>query len=353
VITRVPIDQALPPAREAFTAFLAGLHADARIIVFCHYDADGLAAGALLARGLRRAGFSEVEIVHSLRGESAFSPDARQRLTALQPDAIIVADLGVSEEPVLPGVPAALIDHHRPSGRPLHDVVISGYHWEPIPASAWLAFELLRAVADVEDLAWLAAVGTISDLGDAAPWQELPDIRKRYTARWLKEAVVLVNAARRAAAFDVATPLRLLMRCDHPRDLVMDESGDAQRLQQYRAEVNAELKQARRAAPVFSDTGPYALVRIHSPCQVHPLIAQQWRSRLPKYAVMAANTGYLSDTVAFSMRTARTDLNLPQLLQALGPGDHGGRFGQGHDQASGGHLPPAAFATLLQRLGFR
>lgn len=344
--------QALPPAREAFAGFLASLRQDARIVVFCHFDADGLAAGALLARGLARAGFGEVDVVHSLRGESAFSAEARQRLEALRPDALIVADLGVSSEAVLPGVPTALVDHHRPSGTPADDVAISGYGWDPIPASAWLAFEMLRPIADVEDLAWLAAVGTISDLGEAAPWDELAQIRKRFTARWLKEAVVLVNAARRASAFDIDTALRLLMRCDHPRDLVTDESGDAQRLQAYREEVNAELKQARRAAPVFSATEPWALVRIHSPCQVHPLIAQQWRTRLPKYAVIAANTGYVPDIVAFSVRTARTDLNLPSLLQALDPGDFGGRFGQGHDQASGGHLPPASFAILLERLGF-
>ena len=70
--------------------------------------------------------------------------------------------------------------------------------------------------------------------------------------------------------------------------------------------------------------------------------------------MIAANTGYVADGVAFSMRTSRADVSLPALLQSIDlGGDFGGRFGHGHDQASGGHLPADAFALLLERLGFR
>jgi single-stranded-DNA-specific exonuclease len=73
---------------------------------------------------------------------------------------------------------------------------------------------------------------------------------------------------------------------------------------------------------------------------------------LPKYAVIAANSGYLPGLVAFSMRTSRGDLNLPQLLQGLDLEADGASFGYGHDQASGGQLPPAVFNRLLSILGF-
>jgi single-stranded-DNA-specific exonuclease len=205
----------------------------------------------------------------------------------------------------------------------------------------------------IDDLQWLAAVGTISDLGDKAPWPELAGARKRWTAKWLKEAVVLTNAARRASAFDVETPLALLLTGDHPRALSEDEAHGADRLRAYRAEVNAALAEARKAAPVFAGgDSPWALVRLHSSCQIHPLIAQQWRGRLPRHAVIAANGGYLPELVAFSARTARTDLNLPQLLRATRVAEGDGRFGNGHDQASGGHLAPELFAQVLAALGF-
>lgn len=348
----IPLEVGLADARERFATFLAGVPRDARMVVFCHYDADGLAAGALLGRALPRLGLERVEVVPSLRGESAFSDEARSRLRARDAEALIVTDLGVHRYGVLPDVPTLFVDHHRPSGEPAGAVVISGYGWGPIPNSAWMAFELLRTLVDVEDLAWLAAVGTLSDLGDGAPWPELKDIKKRFTARWLKEAVVLINAARRAGKFDIHTPMRLLMEVEHPRAVSEDVSRGADRLHAYRQEVNAELQKARRQAPRFSTSGPFALIRLHSRCQIHPLIAQQWRGRLRDHAVIAANSGYLPDVVAFSMRTARADLNLPELLQAIELGEFNGRFGQGHDQASGGHLPSELFEVLLEKLGF-
>ncbi len=352
--TPVPLEDALGPAREAFAAFLRSVDPAARVVVFCHFDADGLAAGALLGRGLERLGFRDVRVVHSDRGESAFGEAARERLAPLRPDALIVADLGVDRAGVLPGVPTLYVDHHRPAGEPEGATVISGYGWDPIPASAWMAYDLLLPLADVADLDWIAAVGTLSDLGDRAPWPALSAAKKRHTAKWLREAVALVNAARRAREFDVATPLRLLLEVDGPRALAEDDARGADRLRAFRAEVAAELARARRAAPRFAAGGPFALLHLDSPCQIHPLIAQQWRGRLPKFAVLAANRGYLPGVVAFSMRTARPDLVLPAILRSVDLGPHGAgpSYGNGHDQASGGHLPPEAFNRLVDALGF-
>ncbi len=355
-----PLADALPAARASAADFLRARARDERLVVYCHFDADGLAAGALFGRALTRLGYRDVHVLASGRSESAFSDAARDRLRALRPAALVVTDLGVRAEGVLPGVPTLYVDHHQPDGVPTDPaaVVVTGYGWDPIPCSAWLAWELLAPVAadagtPIDDLQWIAAVGTISDLGEKAPWAELPAARKRWTAKRLKEAVVLTNAARRASTFDVETPLVLLLTADHPRALAEDDAAGAARLRAYRVEVNAALAEARRAAPRFArDGGPWALVRMHSACQIHPLIAQQWRGRLQRHAVIAANTGFLPDAVAFSARTARRDLDLPALLRATGVDDGSGRFGHGHDQASGGHLSTAAFARLLAVLGF-
>jgi single-stranded-DNA-specific exonuclease len=348
----IPLVEALPEAQATTATFLDAVGRDERIVVFCHFDADGLAAGALLARGLARLGFTAVTVLPSDRGESAFGDGARARLAALRPEALIVTDLGVHRAGVLSDVRTLYIDHHMPEGAPPDTVVISGYGWQPIPCSAWLAYELLALLAPLDDLAWIAAVGILSDLGDQAPWPLLAEAKRRFGATALKEAVALVNAARRAPAFDIATPLVLLLHADGPKALASDEARGAGRLHAYRAEVSAALKEARRAAPRFAVGQPWALVRFASPCQVHPLIAQQWRGRLPGYVVLAANDGYLPGVVAFSARTQRPDLNVPQLLQAVDLGALNGTFGHGHAAASGGHLLPEAFDALLGALRF-
>ena len=213
----------------------------------------------------------------------------------------------------------------------------------------------------VHDLDWLAAVGVLSDLGDKAPWPLLAQAKKRHTAKWLKEAVVLTNAARRASAFQADAALRLLMTHDGPRDLAEDDGPDGRALHAARAEVAAEVAEARKAAPVFSTLPApadapadlrFALVRVHSPCQVHPLLAQQWRGRLPTYPVLCANTGYLPGLVAFSARARRGQVRLPEVFRSIDTPGWNGRWGHGHDGASGGHLPPAEFNHVLEALGF-
>jgi single-stranded-DNA-specific exonuclease len=271
----------------------------------------------------------------------------------MAPQGLVVTDLGVHRFGVLADVPTLYVDHHRPDGAPDAPArVVSGYAWDPIPTSAWLAYELMAPLTDVDDLLWIAALGVLSDLGDKAPWDRLAEAKRRYTAKWLKEGVALINAARRASAFDVETPLVLLMSATHPREVSEADDRGADRLRAYRAEVSAALAEGRKRAPAFAVGSPWALVTVDSRCQIHPLIAQQWRGRLPGHAVMAANVGYMPGVVAFSARTARADLNLTELLRAVDLGEHNGRFGMGHDQASGGHLPPDAFARLLAALGF-
>ncbi len=364
----IPFDDRLAASLVPFRAFLAAA-AERHTVVLCHFDADGLAAGALFGRGLPLVGTGRVTVVPSLRDESAFSDAARDRIRALKPDALLVTDLGVSDAGTLEadGIPVLYVDHHRPSGVPEGSFVVSGYDWELVPCSAWLAYSLLEAVVDdvdeMRELDWIAAIGVISDLGEKAPWPPLTDAKRRHTAKWLKEATVLVNAARRGATFQPNVALDLLMTQDGPRDLA--ESSEAAPLHDARKEVAHAMTEARKRAPAFStqdaavpaDARPeadlrFALVTVHSPCQIHPLIAQQWRTRLPDYAVICANTGYLPGTVAFSTRTARTDVVLPRLYQSIDTPGWNGRWGQGHDQASGGHLPPAVFDAVLDALGF-
>ena len=352
----VPFDDRLAASLVTFRTWLGRVPPGGRTVVFCHFDADGLAAGALFGRGLPLLGLGEVLVVPSGRDESAFSDAARERLRALAPDALVVTDLGVSEAGTLEaeGVPVLYVDHHRPSGLPPGADVISGYDWTPIPCSAWLAYSLLEgAVPDVDELReldWIAAVGVLSDLGDNAAWPPLAEAKRRHTAKWLKESTVLINAARRAPAFHVGEALGLLLDADGPRQLC--QAPQAETLQADRRLVHAEVTEARKAAPVFSESQPFALVTVASPAQVHPLIAQQWRTRLPDYAVLCANTAYLDGLVAFSTRTARADLVLPAIYQAIDTPGWNGRWGHGHDQASGGHLPPDVFDTVLDALGF-
>jgi len=101
-------------------------------------------------------------------------------------------------------------------------------------------------------------------------------------------------------------------------------SDGADRLRQSREAVQAELAEARKAAPVFAER-PAAV----------PGVPDDLRFAL----------------VAFSTRTSCRDVRLPELFQAIDTPGWNGRWGHGHDQTSGGHLLPDVVDAVLDALG--
>lgn len=335
-------------AREAFAAFLDAAKEGDRHIALHDSDADGVTAGVVWQIALERMGREAVRVVPD-RERSAWTEGNRARVAAAEPDRLFVMDLGSREEPVLDGVPTCFVDHHRPEGVPPGDTLVSAYTWDPVPNTSLLVWELFRPLVDVDDVDWIAAIGTISDLGERAPFPMLAAAKKRHTAKYLKEATTLVNAARRASSYDPDAAARALLGHEGPRALVASTSVEVETMRAAREEVNAEMNEAKKAAPVFSDR--VALIRIASKCQVHPLIAQIWRTRLPKYIVIAANEGYLPGKVNFSAR-ATGATNVLEFLRSIEIPEGEGSYGNGHDQASGGSLPVSRWNALLDAMGF-
>jgi hypothetical protein len=134
-----------------------------------------------------------------------------------------------------------------------------------------------------------------------------------------------------------------------PRELVNSSTREVEQLRAAREEVKAAYGRSQESRACF--LRQVALISVHSPCQIHPLIAQIWRTRLPKYIVMAANDQYLPGRINFSAR-APQGTNVLQFLRSIELSEGEGNYGHGHDQASGGSLPVERWNELLQKLGF-
>ena len=293
-------------ADQQFTKWLASHSFNAKLSVLCHSDADGISAGAILHRTLRRSG-REVATIVTQKFENAWSESVRDRVQATSPDALVVCDLGVRAKPILDAVPTCFIDHHYFSDASSDGVVITGFQAEPCPTSGLIAFWCASAVADVPDLEWIAAISLLSDSGERAPFVELTSAKSAHGLSALRKATTLLNAARRSSSGNAQPALELLLRAASPKEISGDNSPEALILREAQQEVNRAFAEAKRAAPKFS--GPISILRIHTPCQVHPLIAQIWRTRLPKYIVFCANSGYRDGFVHFSGRCGKeTDL---------------------------------------------
>lgn len=343
----------------------AGRHT--RVQIFCDSDADGLPAGALLARALLAAGFEDVIAETRRKGESAWNPDVLDRLRKNQPGALIVADLGSRAEDLLPGIPTLLVDHHCPTGLPKDAVVLTSYgtgvdggDGKDLATSGLLAWWCARALVGEErarEWLWLAGIALLSDLGDKAPFAELAAAKKLFGGGALRDATSLLNAPRRTAAGDGAAALRLLLKADGPKQVLSGEFPETSELLAAKAEVGAALSSARKLPPRFSTKmreelgADLVAIRMDTPVQVHPLVATQWRGRFPKSVVFGVNMGYRPGWVHFSGR-APAGVNLIAWLRAHRPLEADTQYGNGHDQAAGGALPFEVWNRWAAEVGF-
>ena len=333
---------------DAFRSALAGFGREAPVLVLGHNDADGLSATALLTRGLRAASWDARPRILG-RGENPWSAEMAEELADIRLGGIVATDLGVRPGSIKAGTPTVIVDHHVPTGEPADAAVITGHGFSPVPTSSLLAFWCVAAIADADPLLWLAALGIIGDMAEKDGFSEMDEARRRYGVTRLREAVTLLNAPRRSASGDAGPALALLLKAGDPREIVSGEHPETAALQAAREEVKAELDAARRIGPKLRDG--VALIRFHSPCQIHPLVAQAWRGRLKGEIVLAANTGYRPGWVHFAVRSGRP-VDLIDFLARHAPPGADQNYGSGHRAATGGALRPADWNHFVAGLGF-
>ena len=347
-----------------------------RIYVVCDSDGDGLPAGALLLRSLREAGYGDADGECRRKGESAWGEEIGRRLRERAEqhgiDALVVADLGSRDGVLLRDreghiTPLLLIDHHRPIGQPEGSTLITAYgtgdpagDGKDIATTGLLCWWCARALVGEEEAnewLWLAGISLQSDLGDKAAFAELSDAKSQFGGGALRDATSLLNAPRRTNNGRADAALALLVKANGPKEVISGTHPETAELQQAKDEVGVALAIARKQPPRFSKAvrdelgADLVAIRMHTGCQVHPLIAQQWRGRFAKSVVFGVNTGYRPGWVSFSGR-APAGINLIEFLARHRPPEADTTYGLGHNQASGGSLPIPVWNRWIQEIGF-
>jgi len=97
--------------RDRLDRAVSLLRRSAAVRIFTHYDADGLAAGAIVAKALRRAGFFiHLTAGHNLDGEIAASLEAEGN------ELVVLCDMGSGQLDAVErlSAPVIILDHHKP-----------------------------------------------------------------------------------------------------------------------------------------------------------------------------------------------------------------------------------------------
>jgi len=327
--------------------FLQGV--DDRAVILSHVDADGLCAATIVKRFLALEGVKPRHLFPA-KGENAFTQHTMERLRQLDPSSLLVLDLGVMDQTIIPGAPTLFIDHHRPFGYPKDAIVLSWYGKEPACPTSQVVYDLLARLAPLDDLGWLSAVGTAGDLGSDFVFAQDRGPHRRLKKKDVREAEVLINSAKRSSAYDISTAIALLDEADDLSHVVDHRVAGVRLLERYRKEVNREVKRCRHERPHFS--WKVAIVPFKSRCEIQGLIAETWRRQLGNYLVIAANFGYIDKKVAYVVRT-ELDTSVIDFMESLRPAGYRGHVVFGHDRAAGAVLDKNVWLRLSERMRFK
>ncbi|ORY10244.1 hypothetical protein BCR34DRAFT_539741 [Clohesyomyces aquaticus] len=338
-------------------------------------DADGLSSGSILYHTLTTLGLSSdlISVHFPPKGSNIHDDTARAFVSSISPSYIFVLDQGSRRSRALASSlhKALVIDHHfaEEGGFPENSEFVTAHDCAPVATSSLLTYHLCLPLAQTlqDKISWLAALGTHGDLGTALKWDPpLPDMTaafKQFTKKALNEAVSLINAPRRTAAYNVWDAWDALLSAPGPVSILQNR-----KLQEASMEVRKETKRWTRSPPKFSADSTIAVVTISSEAQVHPVIATRWSGHLKSdklEIVMCANEGYLQGMVNFSCRVAKhararegegkVDIiktlesiaaRSPDLRQRLGES-----FARGHKEASGGIVGIEEWKELKELMG--
>lgn len=144
---------------------LAALAPVDRVRVLCHYDGDGAASAAILARALSRWGKGFHVSLTTVLDDAVLA-----RIRAEENAAYVVADMGSGQLEALEGLgrPAVVLDHHKPSRdseRVVHaNPYVGGIDGVHGACGATASFVLALAADERNwDLAGVAMAGAIAD----------------------------------------------------------------------------------------------------------------------------------------------------------------------------------------------
>lgn len=349
--------------------------ADKPTIILPDKDADGLSSGAILYHTLTALGLSSdrITVYFPPKGANVHDQSTKTALTSKAPSYIFVLDQGSRKTPPMidRSHTCLIIDHHyaEDGGFPEGAEYVTAHDCPPVATSSLLTYHICLPLHDSlsTKISWLAALGTHGDLGTALKWQPpFPDMTatfKEFPKKSINDAVALVNAPRRSAAYNVQDAWDAVVSAASPESIKKNE-----KLHEASLEVREETERCTHTAPKFSADASIAVLTISSAAQVHPVIATRWSGHLKSNKleiVMCANEGYLPDKVNFSCRVAKVarakegeekvdiiqrleDIvaEEPDLRQRLGES-----FARGHKEASGGIVGKQEWEELKKIMG--
>jgi single-stranded DNA-specific DHH superfamily exonuclease len=255
-----------------FAEFIRNITAQDKIAVIYHTDTDGICSGVIAAKAVERLRGRKIDLrLNTEHSKVTITPSLIAKLKNKKINKVICVDTCVDQNPKTVKetekfAEILILDHHKLYNdlnsakiiliKPqLIKSKLKGYQY---PASK-LSFDLFSKTADISDLDWIAAVGTIADAGYQS-WKRFVDsVMKKYKVKIEKD--VFETKFGKAAAFlnyacSVGRPsmgFDILYKAEKYSDVLKSELIRYQK--NIEKEIDYYLKNHKKLAEFYPEAG--------------------------------------------------------------------------------------------------
>jgi len=239
-----------------FKKYINSISKDDRVAVLHHTDPDGVCSGVIISKVIEQVRGKKINLRCNQKGNvHIITPKTFNLLKSKKINKLILTDLGTDENPaylkkIEKFADILIIDHHKIYNNLnskktvfIKPQLICSVNPAKYAASK-LCYDLCSTVADVSDLDWFAAVGSIGDIA-TKPWTAwLNKVFKKYKLKKYKDlfktkfgqCAILISSAESFDVKNVKLAFDVLYNAKSYRDVLKSK------LIKFRKKIDDELQ---------------------------------------------------------------------------------------------------------------
>lgn len=347
---------------SCFRNFINSISKKDRVAVLHHTDPDGICSGVIISKLIERARKKKIDFRINQKGNiHHLTEDTLKKLRKHRINKVIVVDLNVDVYPMslrkLSRIADVLIIDHHPAGNiALKNVLVVKSAMVSRHSSKYcaakLCYDLGSLVADISDLDWLAAVGSISDIATEPfkPW--LKCVFRKYNLKMnrdlfktaLGEAAILIKAAESFDSRNVKLCFDTVYRAGSYHDVLKS------RLRKFREKIDNELqyyiRNVNNLAEIYPDLD-LIIYEIRPKYNTKSPLSTLLGIKYPHKTILIVDLR--NNMAAVSARRSDSHVSVNTLLERAVRGWPGCNAG-GHPVSSGAVLPKKYYTKFKKRI---
>lgn len=298
-------------------------------LVIHHSDADGMCAGAIFLKHLKKLG----EDAHSFcSNDPALHDDLRKHLEKQKETNYIFLDLGSEAHDAITALSQSrnilIIDHHIiPADLGFGKSILLNPHNFSVPEKLVAPASYLSYLI-CQDNDWLAAIGVTADKGFTACKDFLAEMNHTYNKDFTKIAE-MVNAADSLGKSDEA--VEILVETDTFKDFLENPGSLKEYYDKVSSEVQRVYSEHKQKAKFFEDA-KIILYEISSELEIRGTTSNALQKEYPGYIIIIGEPE--GKYYSMSLRTMRDDADLVKMIKGSIKGLKKAQGG-GHTKACG------------------